>query len=110
MRRFLIGLAAAAFVLAPLGSAHAQDPRLRDPFDPLLSAEDATTTSPTEPGETPPDPVTGTDPDTEPDVATQGLPTTGQDSRRWLAAAYVLVAAGAMLVALSRLSGDPRRS
>ena len=104
----MIALAVAGFVLLPLTAARAQDPGLRDPFDPILSAEDAAT-SPTEPDDAT-DPVTVTEPDVlDPDPASDGLPSTGQDPRNWLAVAYVLVAAGGALVALPRLTGERRR-
>ncbi len=107
MRRTLLALVTVAFILVPLGSAHAQEAGLRDPFDPLLSVE-GETTSPTDPGDTS-DPAVVTEPDTDPDVATDGLPATGQDPRGWLAFAYVLLAVGGTLVALSRLSTESRR-
>jgi hypothetical protein len=95
MRRARIFLGIVAVVLLPATSVSAQTGP-RDPFDPLLTAEDPTDST---------DPVAPTvDPTTAPDPnppATDGLPTTGRDPHNWVGIAYALVAIGTALVAYS---------
>ena len=102
MRKLVLLFALLAAVLAPT-AARAQEAGLRDPFDPLITVEDDTTTTTTDTDTTDTDDTTTTTTDTDPDPApTDGLPTTGSDPRSWLAIAYVLLAAGAVILALTR--------
>jgi LPXTG-motif cell wall-anchored protein len=107
MRRWVIGMAAVGLLLTLSSPAVAQTSGLRDPFEPLISPEDetstdttttdTTTTDPTDTGAT----VTVADPD-------DGLPNTGSNATDWLAIAYVLVAAGAGALAFARVNkGGP---
>ncbi len=104
MRRLALSVMLAVLVVGPASVVHAQEENLRDPFEPLLSAETDTTTTTTGDGTIAP---TTTDTDTDTDVEpapTDGLPTTGGDADRWVALAYVLVAAGGAALALARTS------
>ena len=109
MSRLAAVLAVVAVVLLP-GAAHAQEAGLRDPFDPLLTTGDeTTTTTDTGNGDTTStiDTTTDTDIDT---VPTEDLPTTGTDPRSWLALAYVLLAAGAGILAYARFNRGHERA
>ena len=100
-------------VLATAAPVHAAPSNLRDPFRPLLTQEtddDTTAGDPTTTG----DPTTDTtdptavdDPNTPP--ADDGLPTTGSETTNWLAAAYLLLAVGALLIVFGRFTRSPGR-
>ena len=97
-------------VLVPVASANAAPSGLRDPFDPVLTVDttDGTTTDgtpTTDDGAT--DPTTTTDPAPAPDD--DGLPTTGGDTKSWLAMAYVLVALGSGVLAAARFARPATR-
>lgn len=102
----LLGVIVAATFLSS-GAAHAQERGLRNPFDPLLGTEEGTTTSDTDTGDTTgttdTTDTTTTDTDTG-TAADDDLPTTGADPRSWLALAYVLLAAGAGILAYVRVN------
>ena len=110
MRKALLMIGVTGLLTGPIGSANAQTTGLRDPFDPLLTAEtsDGTTT------DTPAGTGTGVDDPTVPDdpagpPSDDELPATGVDPMNWLAAAYVLVALGAALVASARVLRPAQR-
>ena len=101
MRRLVCAAAlfAVLFVAAPAGA------QVRDPFDPLLTTESKTdTTAPSgETGTTPVVTPPESDPIENPPPPTDGLPNTGSDPKNLLALAYVLLAAGTVMVAISHL-------
>ncbi|HVF54358.1 MAG TPA: hypothetical protein VNC78_12255 [Actinomycetota bacterium] len=88
-------------LLALAGPASAQQPIGRDPFDPVVSADQGGDGAIGEvTGEI--DPVVpGTVTETEP------LPTTGAEPRSWLALAYILVALGAGTLLVTRVMTLP---
>lgn len=100
----MVGVCTVGLLLVLGSPAAAHKTGLRDPFEPLISPEDATTTDttttdttttdPTDPGTT----VTVTDPEDD------GLPTTGSSAIDWLAIAYVLVAAGAGTLGFAKVN------
>jgi hypothetical protein len=97
-RAFVLSVCAAALLVAAASPALAQ----KDPFDPLVT-EDTTgatdTTAPTETDITV-DPGDGADPAPPAD---EPMPDTGTDPSRWLAIAWLAIAAGAGLVMLARI-------
>ncbi len=112
MRRWMVGVCTVGLLLVLSSPAAAHKTGLRDPFEPLISPEDATTTDTTTTDTTTTDPtdpettVTVTDPD-------DGLPSTGSNPIDWLAISYVLVAAGAGALALAKVnptSGPTRQA
>ena len=107
MRRAVVTLAAAALlVMIAAAPAFAQ----RDPFDPLVtqnsgSAVDDTGNSVGGSSNNAPDSN-----DSQPSNDPGALPTTGSDIDGWLAAAYLLVAAGAAAIVVARTnSTEPTR-
>ena len=109
MRRWIIGVCTVGLLLALSSPAAAHKTGLRDPFEPLISPEDGTSTVTTTTDTTTTD---TTDPGTtgtviEPD---NGLPSTGSNAIDWLAIAYVLVAAGAGALALAKGNRQHRGS
>ena len=109
MRR-LVCAAALFIVLLVAAPAGAQ---VRDPLDPLLTTGSETGTD-TDTGTTTDTPVTtppAENPLVNPPSPTDDLPNTGTDPKNLLALAYVLLAAGAVMVAISHVGQpNPRRA
>ena len=104
MRKALLLLVAAAIALlavaAPAGA------QARDPFDPLIDENAATTGTVT--GTTTVD--GGTDADTDTVVETEQLANTGSNVQPWLMLAYTLMAMGAAALVLGRMRAPVRRN
>lgn len=104
----MVGACTVGLLLVLSSPAAAHKTGLRDPFEPLISPEDATTTDSTS---------TDTNSDTT-DVGTaitvedtdDGLPNTGSNVTDWFAIAYVLLAAGAGALTFGKVNRAPARS
>lgn len=109
MRKWAL-IAAIVGLLAVPATASAAPSGLRDPFDPLLTVDtgDGTTTDGTPTADTDTDDTTTTT-DPAPAPSDDGLPTTGRDAMDWLVLAYVLVALGGGLLAVSRVARPARK-
>ncbi len=94
----LVGLIAATFMALLVVPAFAQ---ARDPFDPLVTQENAGTTTVDTTGDTTTD--TTQDPVFQ-ENGSDGLPDTGSDPSAWLVAAYGLVVLGVAAIVLARIS------
>ncbi len=105
MRRALLLLVAA--VIALLSIAAPAGAQARDPFDPLVDENAATTGTVT--GTTTVD--AGTDPTTtDTFVETERLANTGSNVQPWLMVAYTLMALGAASLVVGRMRAPVRRN
>jgi hypothetical protein len=98
-RAFVLSVCAAALLVAAASPALAQ----KDPFDPLVTEDTGATdtTAPTDPTE--PDVTVDPGDGAPAPPADEPMPDTGTDPSRWLAIAWLAIAAGAGLVMLARI-------